>query len=133
MKCCEISCVKLKVAKGGLHGAGGGGDAASLGGGEVAGEGEEVEVDERVAHGVLEGVPRRPPPRVPSPSLVEPRGGGGGGGAACEGEEEAKEEQQGVDGGGEEGGGQGGQQVERLHCCCFDLWIFILFFKKGEI
>lgn len=61
----------------------------------MAGERQSVEVDEGVARGVLEGVRRRAPSRVPDPALVEPRRCGGPiigrGSAARVAEEEAEE------------------------------------------
>jgi hypothetical protein len=91
----------------------------------VAGERQSVEVDEGVARGVLEGVRRRAPSRVPDPALVEPRRRGGPiigrGSAARVAEEEAEEQQERVEGGCDEGRGQGGQQVERLHG-----WLWLL-------
>ena len=85
----------------------------------MAGERQPVEVDERVARGVLEGVRRRAPARVPDAALVEPRRRVvpiGGGSAARVADEEAEEEQERVEGGGGDGRGQRGEQVERLHC-----------------
>lgn len=112
----------------GSHGAGGGSDAAGFVGGEVVGERQSVEVDEGVARGVLEGVRRRAPARVPDAALVEPRrrggpigGGRGRGSTERVADEEAEEEQERVEGGGDERRGQGGEQAERLHGCCSDL------------
>ena len=77
-------------------------------------ERQSVEVDEGVARGVLKGVRRRAPARVPDAALVEPRRRvvpiGRGSVAPV-----AEEEQERVEGGGGEGRGQGGEQVERLH------------------
>ena len=42
---------------------------------------EVVEVHEGVAHGILEGMPRRPPARVPDAALVQPHGAGATGGS----------------------------------------------------
>lgn len=55
---------------------------------------QAVEVDERVTHGVLEGVRRRAPARVPDAALVEHRGAGGEptAGVMAALEEEAEEE-----------------------------------------
>ena len=82
-------------------------------------ERQAVEVDERVAHGVLEGVRRRAPARVPDTALVQPGGAVGGptAGVVSVLEEDAEEEEEGLESGGDEGSGQGGEQVERLHGC----------------
>lgn len=107
-----------------LHGAGGGGDTARVSGREVVRERQAVEVDEGVAHGVHEGVRRRPPAGVPDAALIEPRRRGEPmirvSAVREGGDEEAEEEEERVDGGCEQSGGQGGEQVERLHCCRLD-------------
>lgn len=113
----EFRCGTVEIRD--SHGARGGDDASRFVGGEVVRERHAVEIDERVAHGVLEGVRRWAPTGVPDAALVEPRGGGGGSrpasGVMAALEEEAEEEEEGLEGGGDEGSGQGGEQVERLH------------------